>query len=263
MPERIVRPGILTSERVNQLKFPAEVFYRRLMSVVDDFGRYDGRPQILRTQLYPLLIDRVTTRNIEQWITECVTASLITEYCDGEGRPFIEINDFNQRLRAKKSKWPAPADICMQMHADACECNGDGDGDGVGDDNPPNPLSKKGDPPGTFKIDLSPERFPFLDDSEFKRDWEEYLKSRKKKATDRAKELSLVKLHKFPIPTALKMLQRAIEGGWTGIFELKEEPKNRNGNIPRYTPPKVSQDELPSSEDWGDINQMKKEAGIA
>jgi hypothetical protein len=39
MPSRLLREGILDSEAVNALSFAAEVFYRRLMSVVDDFGR--------------------------------------------------------------------------------------------------------------------------------------------------------------------------------------------------------------------------------
>ena len=59
MPNRIIREGILTSDRVEQLDPPAEVFYRRLMSKVDDHGLYDARPSILRASLYPLRIDRV------------------------------------------------------------------------------------------------------------------------------------------------------------------------------------------------------------
>jgi hypothetical protein len=42
MPVRILREGILTSERVDTLSPAAEVFYRRLMSVVDDFGRFSA-----------------------------------------------------------------------------------------------------------------------------------------------------------------------------------------------------------------------------
>jgi hypothetical protein len=36
MPNRILRAGIITSDRVNALDFGAEVFYRRLMSAVDE-----------------------------------------------------------------------------------------------------------------------------------------------------------------------------------------------------------------------------------
>ncbi len=47
MPVRLIRPGILSSLRVNRLTEGQEVFYRRLLSVVDDFGRYDAVPALL------------------------------------------------------------------------------------------------------------------------------------------------------------------------------------------------------------------------
>ena len=64
MPNRIVREGILTSERVELLSWAEEVFYRRLMSVVDDFGRYYARPELLRAACYPLLLTKVPTRTL-------------------------------------------------------------------------------------------------------------------------------------------------------------------------------------------------------
>ena len=39
MPNRMIREELLTCEKVNELSFGAEIFYRRLMSVADDFGR--------------------------------------------------------------------------------------------------------------------------------------------------------------------------------------------------------------------------------
>ena len=44
MPNRILRDGILMSPRVNVLSSEAELFYRRLMSVVDDYGRFSAHP---------------------------------------------------------------------------------------------------------------------------------------------------------------------------------------------------------------------------
>ena len=58
MPNRVIREGILTSERIEMLGWAEEVFYRRLMSVVDDFGRYYARPALLRAACYPLLLTK-------------------------------------------------------------------------------------------------------------------------------------------------------------------------------------------------------------
>jgi hypothetical protein len=54
MPTRIIREGILTSERVDKLSERAELFYRRLMSVADDYGRYFANPANLRVNCYPV-----------------------------------------------------------------------------------------------------------------------------------------------------------------------------------------------------------------
>ena len=70
-------------------------------------------------------------------------------------------------------------------------------------------------------------KYSYLKNPDFVKDWNEYLKSRKKKATARAMELSLEKLHKFDIQTAIKMLQNSISNGWQGLFEIKS---NNSGN---------------------------------
>lgn len=108
MPDRMVRANILTSDAVNSLSWGAEVFYRRLMSVADDYGRYDARISILRTSLYSLKIDRVGEPDIVKWMGECSEAGLIRQY-RVDSRDYLEILKFNQRLRAKTSKYPQPA----------------------------------------------------------------------------------------------------------------------------------------------------------
>jgi hypothetical protein len=125
MPDRIVRAGILTSDAVCSLNWAAEVFYRRLMSVADDYGRFDGRPSVLRASLYALQLDKVTEPDIGKWIRETVEAGLVRDYAV-EGKPFVEIVKFDQRLRAKKSKWPHPlSDVsrCCQTLTNATEAS--------------------------------------------------------------------------------------------------------------------------------------------
>src|SRR5690242_12691632 len=100
MPTRIVRDGILRSERINALSPAAELFYRRLMSVVDDFGRYDANPLLLRSDVFPLRVDQVTTEDIKLWLAECAAGDkpLIHLY-EIDGKPFLEILNFGQRIR--------------------------------------------------------------------------------------------------------------------------------------------------------------------
>lgn len=117
MPDRVLRQNILTSDAVNQLSWAGEVFYRRLMSVADDFGRYEARPSILRAFLYSLKLDRVSDSDVVKWLGECSKAGLVRIY-SVDNKEYLEILKFDQRLRIMKSKYPDPADKCQQMTAD-------------------------------------------------------------------------------------------------------------------------------------------------
>ena len=77
-------------------------------------------------------------------------------------------------------------------------------------------------------IIINKEKYPFLKDSFFTNAFDSYLKNRRKKATEHAKELLLKDLHKHSLATAIAMLEQSIKHGWTGIFPLKTEiPTNR------------------------------------
>ena len=106
VPNRVLRDGILTSERVNALSWPAEVFYRRMHSVVDDFGRYYAKPELLRAACYPLQLDKVGNPEIVKWIAEMRKAGLLRTYTV-DGKEYLELADFRQRVRADASKFPS------------------------------------------------------------------------------------------------------------------------------------------------------------
>lgn len=120
MPNRIIREGIIDSSAVNSLSPEAEVFYRRLMNVVDDYGRFDGRLPVLRARLYPLQLEKVREASLERWIAECVKARLIRLY-EHKGSQYIEFHKLGSP-RAKASKYPPPPDDCAQTQADASMC---------------------------------------------------------------------------------------------------------------------------------------------
>ena len=82
--------------------------------------------------------------------------------------------------------------------------------------------------------------FEFLKDKKFSQTFNDYLDMRKNKgktyiATDKAKELVLIKLHKCDIDTAILMLEKAITGSWTDVWELKpSKPQQQKEHIPEY-----------------------------
>lgn len=121
MPNRIIREGILTSERIDMLDASAEVFYRRLMSKVDDHGLYDARMSVLRSSLYPLRVDRVREADISRWIAACEKAGLIALY-QHDGKPYLRMLDTRWQARSEP-KYPLPTEangICRQAPENSC-----------------------------------------------------------------------------------------------------------------------------------------------
>ena len=108
MPVRILREGILTSERMALLSWPEEVFYRRLMSVVDDFGRYYAQVTLLRAACYPLQLDKVSDSDVGKWLLATEKAGLVRVYPAQDGKRYVELLNFKQQVRAKASKFPDP-----------------------------------------------------------------------------------------------------------------------------------------------------------
>jgi len=107
MPNRILREGILSSDRINALSDAEEVFYRRLMSVVDDYGRFDGRPTMLIAACYPLRVSSMREAHVMQLLAACVRAGLVRLY-KVAGKPYLELLDFRQQVRSKSSRYPDP-----------------------------------------------------------------------------------------------------------------------------------------------------------
>lgn len=106
MPTRLLREGILDSDRIDQLDPPAEVFYRRLMSKVDDYGLFDARLGMLRTSLYPLRVDRVREADISRWIAACEKAGVIALYVHA-GKPYGQMLETRWQARSEP-KHPLP-----------------------------------------------------------------------------------------------------------------------------------------------------------
>jgi len=103
MPTRILREGIISSEQVNSLSERAELFYRKLMSVVDDYGRFFANPISLLGACYPLRPE-VTEAEVLGFLNECVKVGLVCIY--GKGK-YLVVAKFKQQTRSP-SKFPEP-----------------------------------------------------------------------------------------------------------------------------------------------------------
>lgn len=83
MPNRIIKESIRTSDSINELSWFEECLFYRLIVSCDDYGRFDGRPAIIKGSCFPLK-DGVTTNNIEKALSKLVSAGLVKRYVDKE-----------------------------------------------------------------------------------------------------------------------------------------------------------------------------------
>ncbi len=112
MPNRILRDWT-ASDKVDQLSSGAEVFFTRLIMKADDYGLYYGNPKLLNSALFPL--KDYDNSKVIAWLNECVKAGIIRKY-SVDGKDYIQIPGFDQRLRLMKSKFPEPSNT-TEFHA--------------------------------------------------------------------------------------------------------------------------------------------------
>lgn len=118
MPTRYLKPGIRDSELIDRLSPMAEVLFYRLLVTVDDFGRFDARPAMIKSQCFPIK-EKTTPKHCEDALKELCESGLVMVY-QVDGKPYVQILKWDNVPRSKESKFPAPVDGCMHMYADVC-----------------------------------------------------------------------------------------------------------------------------------------------
>lgn len=108
MPNRILRDWT-DSDKINTLSVHAERFFTRLIMKVDDFGCFFSDTRLLKANLFPLLLDSIREADLSRWMAECQKSGLIILY-ESNGKKYLQILDFKQRLDRKSSKYPLPND---------------------------------------------------------------------------------------------------------------------------------------------------------
>jgi hypothetical protein len=93
-------------------------FFLRLIVKADDFGRYTADPELLHSALYPRASAGVAQADVVERLARCEAAGLVLVYTV-EGKPYLVIPKFGQRVRGDRSKYPdPPADKCAQLSAE-------------------------------------------------------------------------------------------------------------------------------------------------
>lgn len=116
MPQRFLRPGIITSERFNSVPHDAGNLFIRLLTLVDDFGRYDGRASVICGNCFSVWneLNPADCRDLLQVarMLQQLAAKRLIELYEVEGKKVLQVLQWQERIREGcKSKWPAKQNL--------------------------------------------------------------------------------------------------------------------------------------------------------
>lgn len=120
MPNRLIKESIRTSDKVNQMSDFQFRLWVHLITYVDDYGRGDARPAIIRGNCFPLR-ERLTNKDIEAALNTLAGIGCVSLY-EVDGKPYLYFPNWgsHQQIRNKKSKYPAPPDGMQKLDSN---CN--------------------------------------------------------------------------------------------------------------------------------------------
>lgn len=125
MPNRVLSESVKRSEQIDQLSWFDEVVFYRALLTADDYGCLDGRPKLLKSDLFPTR-DDVTRKSIEESLAKLTSTDLLRAY-EVSGKPYMLFPTWekHQRIRRKKQKYPWPCgrenDVCPYGAAECCK----------------------------------------------------------------------------------------------------------------------------------------------
>ena len=132
MPNRIIKESIHTSEDVNRMTDFQFRLWVSLITYVDDYGRGDARPAVIKGSCFPLR-DRITIKDIDTALKALADIGCVSLY-EVDGKPYLYFPTWesHQNIRNQKSKYPAPpqnqelksiARNCNQLNSIEINCN--------------------------------------------------------------------------------------------------------------------------------------------
>lgn len=119
MPTRYLKAGIRDSELIDSLSPLAETFYYRLIVTVDDFGRFDARPAMIKAQCFPIK-ESVTVKTCSDMLRELANSGLIDIY-EVEGKSVLQVCKWDNVPRAKESKYANKPTNVNIPHTNVCK----------------------------------------------------------------------------------------------------------------------------------------------
>lgn len=112
MPQRFLRPGITNSPLWNAVDHVTGNLFIRLLTLVDDYGRTDGRTSVIFGQCFSVWNELqpkkcIKPQQVAAMLDELARVGLIDLY-EVDGKRVLQIHQWQERIRdGAKEKWPS------------------------------------------------------------------------------------------------------------------------------------------------------------
>lgn len=107
MPDRMLREGLIASQRWAGLKLHVQNLFVRLILAADDYGTFPANPALIRSRCYPLELDRAREADLPRWLEELEHAGLIRFHWHRDDR-YLTLERFGQaeRMKHPRARYP-------------------------------------------------------------------------------------------------------------------------------------------------------------
>lgn len=228
MPNRIIKDSFQTSDKIASLTDFEFRLWVSLIVSVDDAGRGDARPAIIKGHAFPLR-ERVTAKDINDALHGLAAKGCVSLY-EVDGKPYFWFPTWtdHQRVRECKPKYPAPpensefdpsAATCGNLRQVAANC---------GKLRPEsNPNTNTNTNPNTTNTPLTPQGGRVEVPETIAESWNGFCEMRekiKKPLTDRAAKMILNELERLApedITTQGLILDQSVKRCWQDVYPLK------------------------------------------
>lgn len=111
MPSRVIRDSILSSRSLSRVSLGADLLFRSLILAVDDYGRFDARPELIRSACFPAR-PQIELKEVVAWLEELCEEGCVQRY-EIEGDWYLCLPGWEKHRsrgkRAEFSKFPSPS----------------------------------------------------------------------------------------------------------------------------------------------------------
>lgn len=123
MPSRVIRGEINASRSLSRVSLEADLTFRALLVAVDDYGRCEADPLMLKALLYPRR-EKVAPRQVRAWVDELAVEGCVVLYVV-DGVEYLALPAWEEHRgkskRAGESKYPDPPATSRNSPGDSRE----------------------------------------------------------------------------------------------------------------------------------------------